>query len=334
MILTFALALWHHARIMWLYGTGRDPLRTLAATVSTALLMCSRAVVSQCKAGHAELVGMVAASVRLLGQHDAATEPRLGKLENNLAFLAEWKNQLDPRGEVLEAGHLDHASRIGDLEQAVREIQATRHASPRRTPSPPRDSSSPPGDAQDEPAWLREANELLYGRSEVDQAAADEVKADAQAEAGPARPYNLTLAGDLNAETLTMLRKLVEGGLVKVDQGVFNTTDFILTHDASLPVVTFALKAGIHVITEKWIEMAHLAMQQSQQLPDPLHDCFRVKPLHGAYVMIGSGGSELERKQLQVRVQQLGGSVCRFLNKLVTHLLVASPSDACAQARK
>lgn len=85
--------------------------------------MCPRAVVSQSEAGHAELEGTVASAVELLGQFGAATEPRLGKLEHNLAFLADWKIQLEPRVEVLEAGQLAHASRIGGLEQAVHAIQ-------------------------------------------------------------------------------------------------------------------------------------------------------------------------------------------------------------------
>ena len=143
------------------------------------------------------------------------------------------------------------------------------------------------------------------------------------------------MAGNFSAEMLTMLRKLERGGRVKVDHGLWSTTDFVLTNDASLPAVRHAWGVNVPVVAEEWLKMAHEAIEQRQQLPDPLDACFRARLLLGAYVMIGSDhGSETEMKRLQMRVRQLGGSVCTVLSKVVTHLVVASPEGADAKARK
>lgn len=298
--------------------------------------MPARVLLSQADASRAQLEEMVAAVVRLVAHLDAAIEPRLLSLEDALATLAMWRGELEARVDALEAGHRDHESRLSKLErdQAERD-QAERDQAER-------DSYSPCGDGQAEPDWLVAAglqSELERGEgcNAAGRAAeAGQVLENAEAEGGPAQPeYCLTMEGNFSAKMLTMLRTLERVGLVKVDHGLWSTTHFVLTNDASLPAVIHAWGVNVPVVAEEWLETAHKAIEQRQQLPDPLDDRFRARLLLGACVMIGSDhGSEAETKRLRTRVQQLGGSVCKVLSKVVTHLVVASPEGADAKAQK
>ena len=313
----------------------------LAATVPTAhAAVPARVLLSQADASRAQLEEMVAAVVRLVAHLDAAIERRLLSLEDGLATLAMWRGQLDARVKTLEAGHRDLDSRLSKLERDQAERDQERDQAERDQAE--RDSSSPCGDGQDEPDWLVAAGlhsklERGEGCNAAGRAAeAGQVLADAEAGGGPAQPeYCITMAGNFSAKILTILRTLEKGGLVKIDHGLWSTTDFVLTNDASLPAVIHAWGENVPVVAEEWLKIAHEAIEQGQQLPDPLDDRFRARKLLGAYVVIGSDlGSEAETKRLQMRVQQLGGSVCTVLSEIVTHLVVASPEGADAKAQK